>query len=211
MNSGAWLISRRGVHQLAPLVVRDRAVAQPIAVHLGHRAQQPVAQLDRRHFQADEQHRHAGVHRRVLGHVHGQRRLAHAGPRGQDDQLRLLQPAGELVEVVEPRLHAAEGVLVIHAGVDAVERLLQHLGDRRHLPGAAVFENREDPLLGLAENLARFARGIVGAVAGCRRSRESATAAPTCRRRSGRSTRRGPPSAPARPISARYAAPPTAS
>ena len=87
----------------------------------------------RRHFQADEQHRlvrAALVDRDVLDDVERERRFSHAGPGGQDHQLRIVQSAGQVVVVDEAGFDAAVGVLVLHAGVDAGQRLVQHVADR---------------------------------------------------------------------------------
>lgn len=48
--------------------------------------------------------------------------------------------------------------------VDTVERFLEHVGDGQGLAAAAILENREDALLGLAENLAGVGGRVVGAV-----------------------------------------------
>ena len=90
-----------------------------------------------------------------------QRRFAHAGPGGEDHQLRIVQAAGELVEVDEAGFEAAVGVLALHAGVDAGERFVQHVADRADLRVALGIEDAEHALLGAGEHLAGVDAGFV--------------------------------------------------
>ena len=64
---------------------------QAMAVHAGLAAEQTLGQLDARLLQADEQHRQAFLDDDVAGDVEGERRLADAGPGGDDDQLVVLK------------------------------------------------------------------------------------------------------------------------
>ena len=60
-----------------------------------------------------------------------ERRFAHAGPGGQDYKLGIVQAAGEVVEIDEAGFDAAVRMLMLHAGIDAGERLVEHFADRR--------------------------------------------------------------------------------
>ena len=97
--------------ELEAVFLRDGAVAQAVAVDAGHAAQQTVGQFERRHFQADEQHRNVLADGDVFGDVHRERRFAHAGPGGQDDQFAVVQAAGLVVEIAKAEI-AAAGVCV---------------------------------------------------------------------------------------------------
>ena len=90
-----------------------------------------------------------------------QRRFAHAGPGGQDHQLGIVQAAGQLVEIDEAGFNAAVGVLMLHAGIDAGQRFVQHVADRADLRVALGVEDAEDALLGPGQHLAGVDAGFV--------------------------------------------------
>ena len=128
MNSGARLTSDGHLHKLAAFFAVDLPVAEPIAVHASPRTEQPIAQFERRHFQADEQHRlvwPALVDRDVLDDVERQRRFAHAGPGGQNHEFRIVQAAGEIVVVDVAGFDAAVRMLMLHAAIDPRERFVR--------------------------------------------------------------------------------------
>ena len=101
------------------------------------------------------------VDRDVLGDVERERRLSHAGPGGEDDQLRIVQPAGEVVEIDEAGFQPAVGMLMLHAGIDAGQRLVQHVAHRPDLRVALGVEDAKHALLGPGEHLAGVDRRLV--------------------------------------------------
>ena len=115
-----------------------------MSVDLRRRTEQTVGELQGGHFQADKQHRLTAGDRYVLGDVHRERRFPHTRASGENDQLGVVQAAAQRVEVGEARLHAAEGLLVLHAGIHPHERLFEHVTNRLGFRSAATFENRED-------------------------------------------------------------------
>ena len=90
----------------------------------------------------------------VLGDVEGQRRFAHAGPGGQDHQLRIVQAAGQVVVIHEAGFEAAVSMLMLHAGVDARERIVQHFAHGPDLRVALGVEDAKHALLGAGEHFA---------------------------------------------------------
>ena len=153
---------RRLLHEPATVLLGDRAVAEPVTVDPRDGTEQAVGQLHGRHFQAHEQHRMVVGDRHVLGDVHRHRRLPHARPGGEDHKLGVVEPATEGVELREPGLHAAERLLVLHAGIHPLEHLAEHLVDRGRVGGAAVLEDREDLRFRPGEELLRLVGRVVG-------------------------------------------------
>ena len=103
MKIGAWLKSDEASISLLAIGLRDRAVAEVVAVDLAARAEHTLGQFEPRHFQADEQHAVLVAHRDVLGDRRGQRRFAHTGTGGEDDQFGVVQAAGLVVEIASGR------------------------------------------------------------------------------------------------------------
>ena len=77
------------------------ALAGPelVAVDPRPRREQPLDQLQLAHLEADEQDGLLQLADDVLADVQGERRLPHARPGREDDELRPLEAAGDLVEV----------------------------------------------------------------------------------------------------------------
>ena len=76
------------------------------------------------HLEREDRDLLAVIDRRVARDVERQGRLAHAGPRGEDDELARLQAAGHLVEVLEARRHAGQLAGALHQRLDVVERVV---------------------------------------------------------------------------------------
>ena len=97
---------------------REFAVADLPHLDFGLLGQNTRRELLRRHFEREEQNRRAARHfraglhvlhigaRGVERHVGGERRLAHAGTAGDDDQVRRLQTAEQRVDVGKARNQA---------------------------------------------------------------------------------------------------------
>ena len=86
--------------------------------HIRVGAHEALHDLDARHFEREDRRDAVLVQAGVFDDVHGKRGLAHAGTGGEHDEVGLLQAVRDAVEVLEPRLHAAEGVGV---GLDVFE------------------------------------------------------------------------------------------
>ena len=101
------------------------------------------------------------IDRDVLGNIDCQRRLAHARPSGQDHQLRVVQPAGEIIVIEESGFQTAVGVLPLHAGVDAGQRFVQHVANRLYLRVALSIQDAKHALFGAGQHLAGLDRGLI--------------------------------------------------
>ena len=89
------------------------------------------------------------------------KRLPDARPGSQDDQVRLLQAAGQLVEVAIAGRDAEQVALVLVDEVDALEIALEHLRDRLVVVNLVRLRDIEDGLLGLVEDIVQVARLVV--------------------------------------------------
>ena len=107
--------------QLAPLLLIQKPGAKFVLIHARGRAQQARQQARRRHFEREHGHRlaHSRMRGHVLRDVQRQRRLSHGRPRGQNEQLAAVQPAGHFIELREPRAQAADALAGIEKRPDA--------------------------------------------------------------------------------------------
>ncbi len=85
---------------------------------------------------------------RVQGEVHCQAGFAHAGPGRQDDQIRLLEAAQQLVQLGKAAGHAQDLALVAVQKVDAIHDLVHHLAHGHQVAADAPLGDIEDELLG---------------------------------------------------------------
>ncbi len=123
-------------------------------------------ELLRGHFEAEDRHRRP----RRLGrldsvglvlqepfgggerHVGRQRRLAHSGPPGDDDQVRALQPADARVEAGEAGGDPGEAASAVERGLGVADRGHRRLAERLGLAfGAAFLGNLVELGLGLLD------------------------------------------------------------
>ncbi len=151
-----------GAGQLAHVVLGEEALAQVLRIHLRVRGQHAHQQRFARHFQREDADHLAVEHRRVLGDVHGERGFAHRRARRNDDQVRGLQAAGQLVE---QRVVGRQAGDLLAPRVQLLQRAERTLDDGRDVQKAlpnAVLRELEDGLLGPAQHLL----GFVGVVDG---------------------------------------------
>ncbi len=151
---------RRGLDQFAPIVAGKEPAAEFVGVDVALRAEHALGQFEPGHFQAHEQRGDVAGNGHVFGDVRGQGGFAHAGPGGQDDQFRIVQAAGQIVQVVEPGGYA-HAFAALEPGVDAVEGLDQQVLDVRYLIDGALVVYGEDFLLGLADDFIGLGRCII--------------------------------------------------
>ena len=90
------------------------------------------------------------LHGGVVGDVQSQGRLAHAGPRRQDDEVGRTQPFSLLVQILEAGEDAAAGG-VVFCGRDALEGLADDLFQGLEVARAALLGDGEEQLLGPVE------------------------------------------------------------
>ncbi len=72
-----------------------------------------------------------------------------------------MQASAERIEVGEAGLHAADRMLVLHAGVHPHHHVLEHGLDRLGFGGTAVLQDRKDAGFSAGQNLTGFIRGVV--------------------------------------------------
>ena len=95
------------------------------------------------------------------GDVEGERRLAHARAGGQHDQVRVLEPGGELVQLAEAAGDAGQVAPVVGELGQAVEGLLEQRVHVLEVAGDALVGDPEDDLLGPIDQLGRLAHPLV--------------------------------------------------
>ena len=100
------------------------------------------------------------AHAEVRSHAEPERRLAHARPRGDDDQVARLEAGRDAVDVAEAGRHAGD----VRAGLvelrDPLEALLQQRLDVAELGRDAALGELEDDLLGPVDELLRLAGAL---------------------------------------------------
>src|SRR6185312_5554348 len=86
--------------------------------------------------------------------------LSHARPRGDDDEVPVLEARRDAVDVAEARGDAGDvGARLVERG-DPLEALLQELLDVTELAAGALLREVEDDLLGLVDEFRRLARAV---------------------------------------------------
>ena len=115
------------------------------------------------HFQVEDRHRLA-CQRGVVGQAEREARLTDAGAGGEDDQVALLEAAGELVEVLEAGRDADDLAAMLLQEVELVEILFQHLGDRDEVAPGAALRDVVDRALGGIECFVGFEALVVADV-----------------------------------------------
>jgi hypothetical protein len=93
--------------------------------------------------------------------VEREARLADAGPGGEDDQVALLEPAGERVQICETGADAADLALVLVQVVEPVVRGEEERLERREAALDTPLADAEELLLRLVDGLADVRRVVV--------------------------------------------------
>lgn len=94
-----------------------------------------------------------GLHRRVGGCVQAEGRLAHGGPGAHDDQRVGLEPRQELVEIVEARRGAGDGLLALVERLEPIEAQVQKFPELDHRVRDATLSDIEDHRFGEIDGL----------------------------------------------------------
>ena len=140
--------------------VVEFSLPQLVAVELGLDAQEPLGQFQPRLLQAEQQYAVLRG-RNGEGEVADERGLPHARPGREDDQLRRLEPAGDVVESVEAGRNTADGPFLVHAVEDPLERQGQNVPDGDAVETGLVLGDVVDPLLGPGDDLLRLITAVV--------------------------------------------------
>jgi hypothetical protein len=88
------------------------------------------------------------IDRRPLRDVEDEARLPHAGARGDDDEIRLLEPAGDLVEIFEGGRNARHERLLLVKLLDDLEARPDQLPRGNEAPLDPPLGHLEDAALG---------------------------------------------------------------
>ena len=135
--------------------------AQALRVDVGDARQQAQDELLLAHLEAEHADALALLDRGVLGDVEREARLADRRPGGEDDEVALLEPGRERVEVGEAGPHAADlaavGVQVVEPVVGVVEERLE----RAEAGVDALLADREQLRLGAVDRLLDLGRVLV--------------------------------------------------
>ncbi len=125
----------------------ESAGPQAPRVHPRLGGEDPLHELGLGHLQAEQDGRLAQLHRDVRGEVGHQGGLPHRRPRSDDDEVRRLQAAGELVEVQEAGRQAGDRGVAVVQPLDELEALGQHLLHRLELADAVALGDLEHEAL----------------------------------------------------------------
>ena len=159
---------------------------------------QAVGQFERRHFQADEQHRRRSAARATFSAMFiANAVLPMLGRAARMISSPLCRPPVLLVEIAEAGVARRRPCACRPCGRRAAPSPRSTMSLSGWIDvGAAVVEDREDLLLGLAEQLRRFLRFVVGVAEDLGRGDDQRAERRLVAGRSRRSTSRGPRWAP---------------
>ena len=96
------------------------------------------------------------MRRHVLRDVQRQRRLAHRRPRGQDEQLAAVQPAGHFIESLEAGADSADALAGIEKRADPPGKLRDHRFGRRQFLARPRLAQLHQRLFGGRQNFVRL-------------------------------------------------------
>jgi hypothetical protein len=130
------------------IVFLEVAGTQLVGVDAGFGAEQALDELLAAHLEGEDANRDAALLRRVRRDVERERRLSHTRAGREHDQVRALEPAGELVEFAESGGHTKRLAAVQVDVFDLIEVVGEHLRDGDEVLGAAALGQREQDLLG---------------------------------------------------------------
>ena len=154
------------LHELGVVVRREAAGAELVGADARRGAHEAFAELLGAHLQAEDGDRALAAAGRdalggdVLRDVEREARLADAGARGEDDEVGLLEAAGEPVDALEPGGDAGDAALAVEGG-EVLEVAHQHLLDVLELGDAARLLDGEHLLLAAVEQVGGIAGVLV--------------------------------------------------
>ena len=138
--------------QQRPLLRVEAPGAQPAALDAYLHGQQAVGELLLAHLQGEHAHRQVVELGHVFGQVERDRRFAHGGPAGHDDQVAALQALGHGVQVVEVHRDAGHR-RTQGAALDLVEGGGENFSGGGEAGAGLLLADGEDPLLRLIQHL----------------------------------------------------------
>ena len=149
----AALHGLRRLHEPAGLVVGEQPLLDPLGVHGGFRTEHAHDQLFLAHLQGEKDYGPAVVKGGVLGDIQREGGLAHGGPGGHDDKVRLLQAVGHPIQLRKAGGHPGQLPLSGHKVADLGDGVGDDLGDGRQRILGLAHGDIVDPLLRLIQAL----------------------------------------------------------
>src|SRR5690606_9153044 len=110
-------------------------------------------ELERGHFKREERHGAIEIQRRVLRQRERERRLTHTGPRGDDDEVGLLESVGVLVEFGESGRNTRNPLLLAGERFQLLLGLHGEVAEARIAPVEVLLRNVEEVAFRLVEQL----------------------------------------------------------
>ena len=157
---------------LRPIVLGHVALAQLVRRDPRAFRDQPLGEFGVRHLEREEGDRAAFLDRHVLGDVGDETRLAHARPRGEDDQVAGLKAAGDLVEVGKPGGRSSDVGLAARELLEAVDLPREDVLEHVEVLGLLLVGDLEEQLLRPLGELIRLALAVVDRALDLVRGRE---------------------------------------
>jgi len=134
----------------------DESVSKRRGINLGFAGEQAHDEGLSRHLQGEHGDLLPELDRRVARHVEGEGRLSHRGPRRDDEEIALLEPARHLVERAVTRGQAGEVAATIHQYLDVIDGAVDlDVEGAQGTPGLLLAES-EDLRLRRVEQLSGF-------------------------------------------------------
>ena len=150
-----------GLCEDGPLIVPHFPQAQSLSVNFAETGDHPLHDLFCGHLQAENRDG-PPLLRRFHGHRQHQRSLAHAGPRGEDQQIGALEASQQAIQVPETAGHAHQLATVLAEVLHMVEVAVHHLLDGAKIAAGALLGDREERLFGAIHHLIDGPLLIVG-------------------------------------------------
>ena len=111
--------------------------ADAVRIEARFGGQQPLHQGHGRHLQRKEPDRLALLHGHIGGHGERQRGLAHRRPRPDYHELRILKPAGQIVEIGKPARYAGVAAARVVEPFNRIDGLIDDLPRKSERSGSA--------------------------------------------------------------------------
>ena len=136
-------------HEALPLEGAQLSALDFVARNIAGIDDETVHQLDVRHLEREDGHRGVVVDRHVLGHGEDEGGLTHGGAGGDDNQVGVLPPRGDFVDVVESGLQTAQTVGTVGCHLYLFDGFAHDGGNLHHILFQVALRNLEEFPLGL--------------------------------------------------------------
>ena len=150
------------VLQLLPLVLLQSAALDLLARQLADVHDEAVHELHVAHLKREHGHGHLERDGHIAGHGEHEGRLTHRGAGGDDDEVGVLPPGRDLVQVGKAGGQSAEALLPVGCPLEQLARLLDDGVDLHGLVADVLLRDAEKLALGLLHELFDLDRLVVG-------------------------------------------------